>query len=66
MHSAIFEEVSIAPIGIPPPMPFAQHKISGFTPNCSYANNVPVLPAPDCTSSIISNALFCLHNLLIF
>src|SRR6185312_150143 len=44
----------IAPIGRPPPSGFASVNMSGTTPVCSAANNVPVRPRPHCTSSKIS------------
>ena len=35
-------------------IPLAQTIISGTISKCSYANNLPVLPNPDCISSIIN------------
>ena len=44
------------PIGIPPPIPLAIHRMSGVTPKVSIANSCPVLPKPVCISSKISSA----------
>ena len=37
---------NVAPIGTPPAIPFARHKISGAVFQCSPAHNRPVLPNP--------------------
>ena len=43
---AAFLFISTAPIGKPPPMPFAIGTISGFTLDLSKAKKSPVLPIP--------------------
>ena len=53
--SAASSRASTAPIGMPPPRPLAEVRMSGVT-SCSYAKSVPVRPMPVCTSSRISNA----------
>ena len=45
-----------APIGNPPPMPFATVIASGVMPACWKANHSPVRPAPVWISSMISSA----------
>ena len=52
-----------APIGTPPPSPFARVKASGTTGSAAPVtagfwkpNHVPVRPTPDCTSSRIIRA----------
>ena len=48
------EEIK-APIGIPPPIPFAMHKMSGITSYLSNPNRVPNLPKQVCISSKIKS-----------
>jgi hypothetical protein len=50
---ATFAVVSIAPIGKPPPRPFALVRISGTTPFCMYEKSAPVRPMPLWISSRI-------------
>ena len=45
-----------APIGRPPPRPFASVSTSGWTPAACPANQSPVRPMPLCTSSSTSRA----------
>ncbi len=45
-----------APIGMPPPSPLARVTTSGTTPDAAKANQSPVRPMPDCTSSNHSRA----------
>ncbi len=48
---------SVAPIGTKPPdSALATVTMSGCTPSCSKAKNLPVRPMPVCTSSQISKA----------
>ena len=49
-------KVISAPIGKPPPMPFATVMASGAMPACWKANHSPVRPAPVWISSMISSA----------
>ena len=45
-----------APIGSPPPSPFARVTMSGVMPSCWWAKKAPVRPIPVCTSSRTSRA----------
>ena len=54
--AASFSVVSIAPIGSPLANALARVMISGTTPSCWWANRLPVLPMPVCTSSKISSS----------
>ena len=49
---------NVAPIGIPPAIPFAKHIISGAVSQCSEAHIRPVLPNPDWISSNIRRISF--------
>src|SRR6266852_33318 len=51
MPIAAFSVARQAPIGMPLPSAFATAITSGATPAHSWANNLPVRPMPDCTSS---------------
>ena len=46
MPEATFLFIKTAPIGNPPPIPFAIGTISGFTLDFSKAKKSPVLPIP--------------------
>ena len=48
--------------GRPPAMPFALTTRSGTTPSCSTANQVPVRPKPDCTSSATKITSLARHH----
>jgi acetylornithine/N-succinyldiaminopimelate aminotransferase len=63
-HGSTFLFINTAPIGNPPPIPFAIGTMSGFTLDCSKAKKSPVLEIPDCTSSKISNIFFLLQIFL--
>ena len=52
--SMISARPMIADSGTPPPSDLAIVITSGATPHCSHASQVPVRPAPVCTSSAIS------------
>ena len=58
MPEATFLFIKTAPIGKPPPIPFAIGTISGFTFDLSKAKKSPLLPMPHCTSSKINNIFF--------
>ncbi len=49
-----------APRGIPEASALAMVMMSGVTLKCSIANILPVLPIPDCTSSMMSMILYFL------
>ena len=53
-----------APIGNPPPIPFAVESISGLILDHWYEKSFPVLPTPVCTSSKINKIFFLSHNFL--
>jgi len=54
----------VAPIGTPPAIPFARHKISGAVFQWSHAQSRPVLPNPACISSKIRRIPFSLQSFL--
>ena len=53
------------PIGMPPPIPLANNKMSGTTSYCSKANKVPLRPKPFCISSKINKEQCSSHFLRI-
>ena len=55
---ATFLFIKTAPIGNPPPIPFAIGTMSGFTLELSNAKKSPVLPIPHWTSSNINKIFF--------
>ena len=61
--NAALSEQATAPIGMPPPSPFASVITSGVTPSCWWPNHMPVRPTPVCTSSKISSVPVSSHSL---
>jgi hypothetical protein len=59
---AISFVVSIAPIGKPPPKPFALVRMSGTMPFCMYEKSAPVRPIPLWISSRIRSAPCRVHR----
>src|SRR5712691_8741730 len=53
---------SVAPIGTPPPRPFARVITSGVMPACWWANHRPVRPRPVWTSSRMSKRFWLSHH----
>ena len=64
MPEATFLLTKTAPIGKPPPIPFAIGTISGLIFAYSNAKNLPLLPIPHCTSSRINKIFFSLQIFL--
>ena len=62
--TATFLFIRTAPIGKPPPIPFAIGTISGFIPDCSKAKKSEDLPIPSCTESAMRSIFFLLQSFL--